>query len=103
MPKTKKRSFNDIINKDQLTLVDFSASWCGPCQAMEPILKKLSAKYKGNVRIVKIDVDRNRAISDKMRIQGVPTFMFFKKGKMLWRKSGMQSGKVLGDLITKYA
>ena len=103
MSKSKKRSFNDIINSDQLTLLDFSASWCGPCQAMEPVLKKISSKHKEDVRILKIDVDKNKALSNKMRIQGVPTFMFFKKGKMLWRKSGMQSGKALEDLIVKYA
>ncbi|NNE27404.1 MAG: thioredoxin family protein [Saprospiraceae bacterium] len=103
MSKSKNLSFNEIINRDQLTLLDFSASWCGPCQAMEPVLKKLSSKHRDDVRILKIDVDRNRALSNKMHIQGVPTFMLFKNGKMLWRKSGMQSGKALEDLIVKYA
>ena len=103
MKLKKKRSFKDIINSDTLTLVDFTASWCGPCRAMAPVLQELAKTRKEKVKIIKIDVDQNRAISDKLKIRGVPTFIMYKKGNQLWRQSGMQSRKQLESLVDQYA
>lgn len=103
MKVKKKRSFKDIINRDELTLVDFSAEWCGPCKAMNPVLKELAKTRKEKVKIIKIDVDRNRAISDKLKIRGVPTFIMYKGGNQLWRQSGMQSRQQLEQLVDQYA
>jgi thioredoxin 1 len=91
--------YNDIINSDQPVLVDFSAEWCGPCKAMTPILQKLASKVEGKAKIIKIDVDKNPALAQKMNIMGVPTFVLYKKGKILWRQSGMQSLNQLEHLI----
>ncbi|NNF20688.1 MAG: thioredoxin [Saprospiraceae bacterium] len=103
MSNKKKLKFKDIIKRHQLTLIDFSAAWCGPCKAMEPVLKDLSSRVGDKAKIIKIDVDKNRNLSDKMQIRGVPTFMLFKKGKMLWRQSGMQSRNTLESLIEQHA
>ena len=90
--------FNEMINGEQLTLVDFFATWCGPCKMMHPILEQLKEKMGDNIRILKVDVDKNEALSIQYRIQSVPTLMLFKKGEMLWRQSGAMS---LNDLMQK--
>ena len=80
--------FNDIINGNQLTLVDFFATWCAPCKAMHPVLEQLKEYVGEEIRIIKIDVDKNQALSNAYGIQSIPTLMLFKSGKMLWRQSG---------------
>ena len=90
--------FNEMINDEQLTLVDFFATWCGPCKMMHPILEQLKEKMGDDIRILKVDVDKNEALSMQYRIQSVPTLMLFKKGEMLWRQSGAMS---LNDLMLK--
>lgn len=88
-------NFNDIINGNQLTLVDFFATWCGPCKQMHPVLKQLKASEGENLRIIKLDVDKNEALASAYRIQSVPTLMLFRNGELLWRQSGAMS---LADL-----
>lgn len=88
-------NFNDIINGNQLTLVDFFATWCGPCKQMHPVLEQLKASEGENLRIIKLDVDKNEAIASAYRIQSVPTLMLFRNGELLWRQSGAMS---LADL-----
>lgn len=88
-------NFNDIINGNQLTLVDFFATWCGPCKQMHPVLEQLKASEGENLRIIKLDVDKNEALADAYRIQSVPTLMLFRNGELLWRQSGAMS---LADL-----
>ena len=90
--------FNDVINSDQLTLVDFYATWCGPCKMMHPVLEQLKADLGDSIRIIKLDVDKSGDIAEAYRIQSVPTLMLFRRGEMLWRQSGAMS---LNDLIQK--
>lgn len=87
--------FNDIINGNQLTLVDFFATWCGPCKQMHPVLEQLKASEGEKLRIIKLDVDKNEALASAYRIQSVPTLMLFRNGELLWRQSGAMS---LADL-----
>ena len=93
-------SFNDIINKDKPVLVDFFATWCGPCQTMTPILKKVKEDLGDNVKIIKIDVDKNKALATKLQVRGVPTFMIFKNGKQVWRQAGLITKNELKQKIS---
>jgi thioredoxin 1 len=93
-------NFNDIIQSEIPVLVDFFAEWCGPCKMMKPILEDLKSKMGENVRIIKIDVDKNPAIAAQYRIQGVPTLMVFKQGQSKWRQSGVLSAADLQKVIT---
>ena len=97
-----KTSFKDIINSDKPVLVDFWATWCGPCIAMAPILKDVAQKVGDSARIVKIDVDKNEQVSAQYNIQSIPTMILFKNGKVLWRVSGMQSAHQLVTIIKEH-
>jgi len=91
--------FKEIIDSTTPTLVDFYATWCGPCKTMSPILEDFKKAYGDKVRILKIDVDKNPAIADQFKIRGVPTFILFKDGKMLWRESGAFPLNVLKEKV----
>ena len=91
-------SFKDIINREKPVLIDFYAEWCGPCKLMSPVLKEVKDELGEAVSVIKIDVDRNREISQQFAIRGVPTFMIFKNGKQIWRQSGIISKE---ELISK--
>ena len=81
-------NFQEIIDSEKPTLVDFYAEWCGPCQTMKPILDQLKDKMGEDIRILKVDVDKNATASTKYRIMGVPTFILFQKGEVKWQKPG---------------
>ncbi len=81
-------TFQQIINGDKPVLIDFFATWCGPCKAMSPIVESLGKELQGQARVLKIDVDKNQALAAQYQIQAVPTFMIFKRGKVVWKKAG---------------
>ncbi len=95
-------TFADIINGGQLTLVDFFATWCGPCKMMHPVLEQLKAELGDQVRVIKLDVDKNEALASEYRIQSVPTLMLFRQGEMLWRQSGAMRLADLKDVIGQH-
>lgn len=94
-------SFTEIINQEKPVLVDFFATWCGPCQTMSPILKQVKEDLGDKVKIIKIDVDKNQAIASKFQVRGVPTFVLFKNGKQVWRQSGLVSKRDLISLLNQ--
>lgn len=96
-------NFNDIIKGEKLTLVDFFATWCGPCKMMHPVLEQLKKDLGENIRIIKLDVDENEDISAQYSIQSVPTLMLFKKGEIVWRQSGAMSLNELKSIIAQHS
>jgi len=82
-------SFETHINGNKPVVVDFFATWCGPCKMMEPVLKQLKEKIGDNATILKMDIDRNPAYANRYGIQAVPTVIVFKEGKIIWRKTGV--------------
>lgn len=95
-------NFNNIINGSQLTLVDFFATWCGPCQMMHPVLEQLKADLGDSIKILKVDVDKNEALSIQYRIQSVPTLMLFRNGEVVFRQSGAMRANDLKNLIAQF-
>ncbi len=96
-------SFNNIINGDKPVLVDFHAEWCGPCKAMAPAIAAIGKDVQGKARVLKMDIDRNPAISQQFNVQAVPTFIIFKNGKAVWRHSGMLDKQRLQQSLLSFA
>lgn len=98
-----KGNFDTIINEARPVLVDFHALWCGPCKTQSPILTQIAAEFGDRLRVIKIDVDKNPMIASKYNIQGVPTVIIFKNGKLVWRQSGVASKSQLHEVIMQLA
>lgn len=96
------KSFQEVIQSEKPVLVDFFATWCGPCKMMTPILHQVKEVLGDSVTIVKIDVDRNPEISQQLQIQGVPTLAIFQKGAIKWRQSGVVGAKDLQQVIERF-
>jgi len=94
--------FDAIINSEKPVLIDFFATWCGPCQMLGPILKEVKDNLGDRISIIKIDVDKNQAAANHYRVRGVPTMMLFQNGKQLWRQSGVLSKEeIISTILEK--
>lgn len=82
---------SEVLNADKLVLVDFFATWCGPCRQMLPVMEELSSELGSQVKIVKMDVDEAPKTPDMFDIQSIPTMILFKNGQMVDKKLGAQS------------
>ena len=94
--------FNELIQSAKPVLVDFYAEWCGPCQKIKPTLLDVAERLGNEVKIIQVDIDKEQKLSERFRIQSVPTLIIFKNGKQLWRQSGVISTNALIKLLKEY-
>jgi thioredoxin 1 len=95
-------TFQEIIKGDKPVLVDFFATWCGPCKAMSPVVESVGKELQGHARVLKIDVDKNQAIAAQYGVQAVPTFIIFKNGQVVWKHAGGLDKATLLQQIRKF-
>ncbi|MBQ5703682.1 MAG: conjugal transfer protein TraF [Alistipes sp.] len=99
-----QQEFNDLIAPDRLVLVDFFATWCGPCRAMHPVIDTLESQMRSVVDVVRLNVDlfENSEPVQHYRVMSVPTLILFRQGRMLWRESGVVSLDTLTDVVRRF-
>ena len=93
--------FNDLLDNEKPLLVDFHAMWHKSCKAQSPILQQVVSIVKTKVTIIKVDIDKNPQVAIKYEVQGVPTLILFKQGKVLWRASGVRTKDEIMEQLNK--
>lgn len=96
-------NFNTIINSKTPVLIDFYADWCGPCKMLAPILKEVKDELKNDIKIIKIDVDKNQKLAAQYQVRGVPTMILFKNQQQLWKQSGVLQKQDLINIIKQHS
>lgn len=91
--------FQKLIQENKPTLVDFFATWCGPCRILGPILEDVKKRVGDEANIIKVDIDANRELAMQYRVQSVPTLIMFKNGEAVWRAVGVQQAELLVQKI----
>lgn len=94
--------FDDIIKSEKPVLVDFFATWCGPCKMMHPILEELHQKVGEKARILTVDVDKNEQLAAVYNVRSVPTLIIFQNGEVKWRGAGVHQAAQLEAELEKY-
>lgn len=98
----KTETFGSIISGNKPVLVDFTATWCGPCKMMKPVLDELHQKMGDEIRIIKVDIDQSPQASAFYNVNSVPTLILFQKGNILWRQSGVIPAVSLQKIINQF-
>ena len=92
-------SFNDAISNNTVVLVDFWATWCGPCRMLAPVIEQLGAQYEGKVVVGKVDTDEQPALAMQFGIMSIPTVILFKDGKEVERKVGVMPAQAYTQML----
>lgn len=96
-------NFKSIIDSKTPVLIDFYADWCGPCKMLAPILKEVKDELKDDIKIIKIDVDKNQQLAAQYQVRGVPTMILFKNQQQLWKQSGVLQKEDLVNIIKQHS
>jgi len=94
--------FDRLIGQNKPTLVDFFATWCGPCKMQGPIMDDVKAEFGDAVNVIKVDVDSDSSLASRYNIRSVPTLIIFLGGEAMWRGNGLHDQKLLADKLREY-
>jgi thioredoxin 1 len=90
---------DDVINSETPVLVDFWATWCGPCKAIAPVLEQLATDFEGRLRVAKVDVDHNQSVAQRYGVRNIPTLLLFKDGNVIDQRVGALNKRALEDFV----
>ena len=91
----------EVVQADRPVLVDFSATWCGPCKKLEPLVQEIADDYDGRLKVVKVDIDKAPGIAAKFAVMSVPTLVLFRDGKVMDQLTGLVAKRVIADRVDK--
>ncbi len=91
----------EVLKADLPVLVDFTASWCGPCRQIAPLVEQLAEEYKGRVKVMKLDIDESPGTAQRFGIRGVPTLYIFKGGSVVGQQVGAVPKKIIAQLMDR--
>ncbi len=91
----------EVVQADRPVLVDFSATWCGPCKKLEPLVHEIAAEYDGRLKVVKVDIDKAPGIAAKFAVMSVPTLVLFRDGQVMDQLTGLVAKRVIADRVDK--
>jgi len=101
LPELTEKEF-ETFHKKGIVLIDFFAEWCMPCTMMSPIMEELGEKFKGKIKIGKVDISENESIAEKFGVSSIPAFIIFKDGKIVKQFSGMTSSEEFSDILNHF-
>ena len=101
MRKINSEEFNILTKEDGIVVVDFYANWCGPCKMLTPVLEQFSEKLQNEVSVYKVDVDDHPELCGQFNITSIPTLLFFKNGKLIFKELGFRSLDYLMEIVNK--
>ena len=102
MQKVTEANFDEIVNQGVPVVLDFGATWCGPCKKLEPIIEELGQERVGSVIMAKVDVGEAPAIAQKFGVMGVPTVVFLKEGKPVHQFTGVVSKDKMSKMLSQH-
>lgn len=94
--------FDELINSEKPTLVDFYATWCGPCKMMSPLLEEVATELGESTKIIKVDIEKNKDAAIQYGIRSVPTLILFKEGEIVWRQSGLPPKTLIVESVKNF-
>ena len=93
--------FEELINQEKLVVVDYTATWCGPCRLVAPLIDQLAEEYQGKAEVVKVDLDQNKGNAKQYKIRSIPTVLVFKDGQEVERIVGRASYEEFSNAVEK--
>ena len=97
---TEENFQNEVLSSTEPVLVDFWATWCGPCRAIAPLIEELAGDFQGRAKVGKLDIDNNSNIAMQYNVRSIPTLLFFKNGEVVDQVVGVVPKKVIADKLT---
>jgi thioredoxin 1 len=97
----QESEFDALLNEEKVVIVDFTATWCGPCRLVSPLMEQLAQQYEGRAKVVKVDVDNNKPLFKRFGLRSIPAVLFFKDGELAEKIVGVSQYEQFSAVVDK--